>query len=146
MNEPHMMSIPVWVLLGFALWTIMTLLATVGVYRWSRILTGRVAIAAFRADRLDGDDRYRRAMRAHANCVENLPVYAAIVVTMLAAGVSGAYLDGLALVLIAARVCQTLVHVTFEETNVSTGWRFGFFFTQLLCMGGMSVAIIGTAL
>jgi len=31
-------------LVGFAAWTVLLLLATVGVYRWSRILTGRVAI------------------------------------------------------------------------------------------------------
>ena len=32
------MPIPVWVLLGFAAWTLLILFATVGVYRWSRIL------------------------------------------------------------------------------------------------------------
>jgi hypothetical protein len=36
--------VPVWVLVGFATWTVLLLLATVGVYRWSRILTGRVPI------------------------------------------------------------------------------------------------------
>jgi hypothetical protein len=44
------MPIQVWVLLGFADWTLLILFATVGVYRWSRILTGRAAIAAWRAD------------------------------------------------------------------------------------------------
>ena len=76
------MTIPVWVLLLFAGWTLATLLATVGVYRWSRILTGRAALSEFRADEQHGSDWYRRAMRAHANCVENLPVYAAIVVAI----------------------------------------------------------------
>jgi len=42
------MPIPVWVLLGFAAWTLFILFTTVGVYRWSRILTGRTAIAAWR--------------------------------------------------------------------------------------------------
>lgn len=146
MNSSTMMSIPVWVLLAFALWTVGTLLATVGVYRWSRILTGRAAITAFPADRPEGENWYRRAMRAHANCVENLPVYGAIVVTILATGISGEVLDGFAIVLLMARVCQTLVHVTFTETPASTGWRFAFFFTQLLCMGGMSIVVIGNAL
>jgi hypothetical protein len=35
------MTIPLWVLLGFAAWTLLTLFTTVGVYRWTRILTGR---------------------------------------------------------------------------------------------------------
>lgn len=38
------MTIPIWVLLGFAGWTLLTLFGTVGVYRWSHILTGRVPI------------------------------------------------------------------------------------------------------
>ena len=58
------MPIPVWVLLGFATWTLLILFATVGVYRWSRILTGRTAIATWRADEQQGSEWYRRAMRA----------------------------------------------------------------------------------
>jgi len=68
------MTVPVWMLLGFAAWTVLLLLSTVGVYRWSRILTGRVPIRDFRADQVEGEDWYRRSMRAHANCIENLPV------------------------------------------------------------------------
>ena len=77
------MTIPMWMLLGFAAWTVALLLFTVGIYRWSRILTGRVPIREFRADRIEGDDWYRRAMRAHANCIENLPVFGAIVLAIL---------------------------------------------------------------
>jgi len=61
------MTVPVWMLLGFAAWTVLLLLSTVGVYRWSRILTGRVPIRDFRADQVEGEDWYRRSMRAHAN-------------------------------------------------------------------------------
>ena len=48
------MIIPVWVLLGFAAWTLLILFSTVGVYRWSRILTGRTGIAQWRADEQQG--------------------------------------------------------------------------------------------
>ena len=34
------MTLPVWMLLGFATWTVLLLLVTVGIYRWSRILRG----------------------------------------------------------------------------------------------------------
>ena len=77
------MTVPVWMLVGFAVWTVLLLLATVGVYRWSRILTGRLPIRSFRADQVEGADWYIRAMRAHANCVENLPVFGAIVFAMI---------------------------------------------------------------
>ena len=59
------MIIPVWVLLGFAAWTLLILFSTVGVYRWSRILTGRTGIAQWRADEQQGSEWYRRAIRAH---------------------------------------------------------------------------------
>lgn len=135
------MSIPVWVLLAFAGWTLLTLLATVGVYRWSHILTRRASLGEWRADEAQGSEWYRRAMRAHANCVENLPVYGAIVLAIVASGVQGTFLDTLAIVLIVARVCQTLVHLGPPQTDVVAGIRFGFFFTQLVCMVAMGTYV-----
>ena len=70
------MNIPVLVLLGFAAWTLLTLIASIGVYRLSRVLTGRASMAEWRADLPQGSEWYQRAMRAHMNCVENLPVMA----------------------------------------------------------------------
>ena len=58
------MTIPVWVLLGFAAWTLLTLFMTIGVYRWTRILTGRASIAEWRADEVQSSEWYRRAVRA----------------------------------------------------------------------------------
>src|SRR5262249_47896055 len=90
------MNVPVLVLLGFAAWTLLTLFGSIGVYRWSRILTGRASIAEWRADLPQGSDWYQRAMRAHMNCVENLPVYAAIVVALMATGLQSPLMDRLA--------------------------------------------------
>ena len=138
------MSIPVWALLGFAAWTLLLLLGTVGVYRWSRILTGRVPIREFRADRVEGDDFYRRAMRAHANCVENLPVFAAIVLALGAARVESPLADALALAILAGRVAQSLVHVSFEQTNAVVSVRFSFFLVQIAGFLGL-IAIAATS-
>jgi uncharacterized MAPEG superfamily protein len=90
------MTIPQWALLGFAVWTLLVLFGTVGVYRWSRILTGRVRISEWQADLPQGSDWYQRAMRAHMNCVENLPVFAAIVLCATATGADSRLLDLLA--------------------------------------------------
>jgi len=73
------MTFPVWMLLAFAVWTMGVLLFTIGIYRWSRILTGRAQIKEFRGDSGDAEGWYLRAMRAHANCVENLPIFGAVV-------------------------------------------------------------------
>ena len=96
------MTIPVWVLLGFAAWTLLTLFTTIGVYRWTRILTGRASIAEWRADEVQGSEWYRRAVRAHMNCVENLPVYTATVVVLLALRLDRPVLDALAITILVA--------------------------------------------
>lgn len=135
------MSIPIWVLLGFAAWTILTLLVGVGLVRWRLILTGRKRLNEFPADVPHGSPRYRRAMRAHANCVENLPVYGSVAVAATLAGIQSATLDTLAPIVLAARVLQTLTHVALEETPAAVGVRFAFFFAQLACMVWMGIEV-----
>jgi uncharacterized MAPEG superfamily protein len=138
-------TIPIWALLGFAIWTLLLLLATVGVYRWSRILTGRTPIREFRADRVEGDDFYKRAMRAHANCVENLPVFGAIVLALYASGTAGPVVDAVSLAVLAARVVQSLIHVSFVQTNTAVSFRFAFFSTQLVGFLWLSILVVAGA-
>lgn len=139
------MSAPVWVLLGFAAWTLFTLLLTVGVYRWTHILTGRASISEWRADEKQGSEWYQRAMRAHQNCVENLPVYTAIVVVYIATGVTADILDTLAITIMGARICHTLVHLAFRQTDLVTSVRFIFFFVQIAAMTAMGGVIASHA-
>jgi uncharacterized MAPEG superfamily protein len=131
------MTLPVWMLVGFAAWTVLLLLTTIGVYRWSRILTGRVPIRNFRADQIEGADWYKRAMRAHANCVENLPVFGAIVFGLHVGNVSGVLVNALAVAVLVARILQSLVHVCFDQTNAVTSVRFGFFAVQIASFLGL---------
>ncbi|MEW6271597.1 MAG: MAPEG family protein [Thermodesulfobacteriota bacterium] len=137
------MTTPVWMLLGFATWTVLLLLGTVGVYRWSRILTGRVAMRDFRADQIEGEDWYKRAMRAHANCVENLPVFGAIVFALHVAGAGGATVNALAVAVLAARVVQSLVHVALVQTNAVVAVRFAFFLVQIGAFLSLVAILVG---
>ncbi|WP_095129099.1 MAPEG family protein [Pseudomonas sp. Irchel s3h14] len=127
------MTIPMWMLLGFATWTLLLLMATVGVYRWVGILFSNVPIASFRSDQLEGEDWYRRGTRAHANCVENLPVFGAIVWVISALGVDGPAVSYLSTIVLIARVCQSLVHVCHVQTDTFVAVRFTFFCVQLVC-------------
>jgi uncharacterized MAPEG superfamily protein len=136
------MSIPVWVLLAFAVWSMLVLVSTIGIYRWGLIFAGRAQVKEFRADQIEGSDRYRRAMRAHLNCLENLPIYGAIVLCIVVSGAKSTSLDVLALTLIGARITQTLIHVSSEQTNVLASLRFGFFFVQLVCMFWMTALVV----
>ena len=131
------MDVPVLVLLGFAAWTLFTLSIGVGIYRWGSILTGRASIAEWRADLPQGADWYQRAMRAHMNCVENLPVYAAIVVALMATGLHSVVIDRLAVTMLAARIAQTTVHIALPLTNAATGVRFTLYLVQAACMIAM---------
>lgn len=136
------MTIPIWMLLAFAVWTIAVLLFSVGVYRWSRILTGRVEIKDFRADRVEGADWYQRAMRAHANCVENLPVFAVLVFVLYVTGISSPAVNVMAVTIMVARVCQSITHIVLVQTNVVAAVRFLFFFAQVACFLGIAGVIV----
>lgn len=133
------MSIPVLVLLGYAAWTLLTLFGTIGVYRWSRILTGRASIAEWRADLPQGSSWYQRAMRAHMNCVENLPIYTALVVALMATGLKSSTIDWLTIAILAARVSQTLTHILLPPTNAAASLRFVFFLAQAACMVAIGI-------
>ena len=140
------MSIPVWTLLAFAVWSMLVLILTVGIYRWGLIFAGRVQVAEFRADQVEGSDRYRRAMRAHLNCLENLPIFGAIVLVIVVSGARSSALDVLALTFMGARILQTVIHVSREQTNLLAYLRFGFFLAQLVCMLWMTVLVVQHAI
>src|SRR5512139_173764 len=110
------MTLPLCTLLGFALWTLAIVMA-IGTYRWALIATRRAAVNGFPAHAPDGPGWYRRATRAHANCVENLPVYAALVMAVSYVGLGGFRVDALCVAVLAARVCQSVVHIAFVETS-----------------------------
>lgn len=136
------MSIPVWVLLGFVGWTIIVLLTTIGVYRWRLILTRKANLYDFPGDEPHGKEWYRRAVRAHANCLENLPLYTAIVVAITVAHIQSVTLDILAIVVLSGRILQTLTHVIFPPSNLSIAIRFTFFMIQLIAMIWMGLYVV----
>ena len=127
------MTVPQLALVLFALWTIGVLTVAIGWYRWSRILLGVAAIHDFRSDDVQGADWYRRAMRAHANCVENLPVFGALVLVLSLTHLESPLIDALSLAIPAARVVQSLMHICFVETQRTVSIRFTAFSVQLVC-------------
>lgn len=94
-------------LLGFVAWTLLLVLALV-TWRSIEALLGRRRLDEFPAGVPHGTDTYWRLNRAHLNCVENLPAFAAVVLVAHAVGVS---VDPLAGAALAARVAQSLTHV-----------------------------------
>ena len=139
------MTTPIWMLLGFAAWTILLLAATIGVYRWALIFAGRMPINGFRAEQPEGADWYKRAMRAHANCIENLPVFGAIVFALHVSGAGGPLVDYASTGVLAARVMQSLVHVCLPQTSPVVAARFSFLMVQLVCFATLIGVVVRQA-
>jgi uncharacterized MAPEG superfamily protein len=132
-------------LLAFAGWTLLVLLIGVGVYRWTLILSGRAQLTSFPSDTPHGAEAYRRAVRAHANCLETLPVFAAIVLAAAAAHLDPPLFGALALATVAARVVQSSIHLALPVSNAMVGTRFAFFFVQIGAMIAMGVLLVQAA-
>jgi uncharacterized membrane protein YecN with MAPEG domain len=139
------MSVPVWAALWFAAWTLLILLLGVGVHRWSQILTGRSQLKDFPGDEPHGPPLYRRASRAHANCIENLPVFAVIVFAAEVAGAHSQMLDLLSMAVVAARVAQTSTHLV-SVSNRAIAIRFSFYSVQFIAFVWMGVIIMQHAM
>jgi uncharacterized MAPEG superfamily protein len=133
------MTVPLWCLLGFVVWTLVLLLG-IGTARVGQVLGGKAKPGDFPAGVPHGGAAYWRLNRAHLNCVENLPLFASVVLVATVAGVHAAILDTLAQVYLAARIGQSVTHVS-SGGNVAINVRFGFFLTQVGCLVGFVLTI-----
>ncbi len=134
------MTTALWSLLGFAGWTLALVIVGIGGPRVGAVLAGRAKSNAFKADEPHGSARYRRTMRAHMNCVENLPIFASVVLVGTVIGVHNPAFDMLALAVLLARVVQSSVHISSGSVS-AVNVRFTFFLIQLVCVISMGVVI-----
>jgi uncharacterized MAPEG superfamily protein len=79
------------------------------------------------------------------NCIENLLVFAAIVLCATATGVDSRLLDLLAGAILVARICQRTVHLACASSDLAASVRFAFFFVQAICMLAMAAAVAVSA-
>ncbi len=114
---------------GYATWTALLVLALAGI-RVTHALKTKKALNAFAPSGEDLEGLARRWTRAHLNCVEMLPVFAAIALTAVAAGRSEVT-DPLAMIVLYARVAQSLVHI-ISTAQPMILVRGTFFFVQIL--------------
>ncbi|HUP91809.1 MAG TPA: MAPEG family protein [Solimonas sp.] len=98
-------------LLLFTLWTLVLAFTYVGYRVGLVLLMKKKANSWTRGLPTDDPGVITRAHHAHLNCVENLPVFAAIVLAAAALG-RNEVVDGLAQWVLYARVAQSLVHLS----------------------------------
>lgn len=136
------MTLPLTCLVFFVAWTLALVFFGIGAWRVANVVLRGAAPNSFPAATPHGPDWYQRLMRAHANCVENLPVFAALVLVGHLVGLHDGTFATLAEVYVAARVGQTIAHVSSGRSLV-VNIRFTFFVVQLCCAAGMIGLLLG---
>lgn len=106
----------------------MALVGAIAALQTALTLGGGRATHHFEPDGSDISPFAARLSRAYANCNENLPAFAAILLTALATEQSE-ITDGLALWVFAARIAQSTIHLVSTNAPAVTA-RFGFFLVQ----------------
>jgi len=115
-------------LTGFVSWSL-ALLVLMEVIRTTLVATKVLPANGFRPDNANLSPFMQRLARAHANCVEGLPVFGGLMVIAVVAGKS-AVTDPLAYYFLAARILQSLIHLSSVSPTAVT-LRFSAFLVQL---------------
>ena len=115
-------------LLLYGAWTL-ALVAGIGSLRFVEVQFRGHRINTFKPSGEDVSPFSGRLCRAHANCYENLPVFAAIVLVAILSG-NAAITGPLALWCVAARMGQSAVHL-YSTRSRWVMLRFGFMVAQV---------------
>lgn len=115
-------------LTGFVTWSLF-LLVVMELIRTKLVLTGAVPANGFTPDNATLSPFMQRLARAHANCVEGLPIFGGL---MLVAVVNGwsTVTDPLAYFFLAARIVQSLIHLASVSVT-AVFLRFSAFAVQM---------------
>lgn len=115
-------------LVAFIAWTLLllTLMETV---RSHLVLRRKVRANGFTPDNANLSPFMQRLARAHANCLENLPIFGGLLLVAMATG-NTSVTDPLAYLFLGARVFQSLVHLS-SVSALAVTIRFTAFAVQM---------------
>ena len=116
-------------LLLFAGWTLLLMFVAVN-WRVFEILRGKPANSWSRGSTTEVPAVIKRMEHAHLNCLENLPIFGAIVLTAAAMNKT-AVVDPYAPIVLYARLAQSLVHLIGTQ-SILVLVRAGFFVVQVV--------------
>ena len=115
-------------LTGFIAWTLL-LLVLMEAIRSRLVMTREVPANGFRPDNTNLSPFMQRLARAHANCLEGLPIFGGLMLIAVVAG-KASVTDPLAYALLGARVVQSLIHLASVSPAAVTA-RFIAFSVQM---------------
>lgn len=120
------------VLLGLVAWTVLLVLLLVN-QRGLLVMSGRMKVNVFAADGSNTPGAFgQRLVRAHANCVENVPLFCAVLLFAMVTQQT-VITDPLAPTLLVARIVQSVVHL-LSASALAVWVRFAAFFVQLIIL------------
>jgi uncharacterized MAPEG superfamily protein len=122
------MTISALVLTLFLAWTLL-LLVVMEVLRSHLVITGRIRSNGITPDNAGLSPFMRRLARAHANCVESLPVFGGLLLVALVTGRTEVT-DALAPWLLGARIVQSGIHLA-STSATAVNARFAAFAVQM---------------
>ncbi len=118
-------------LLGLVGWSLLRVFLLANM-RGIKVMGGHKAVNAFNADGSDVPGFGQRLTRAYANCLENLPGQAAVLLYAMFAGQT-AITDPLACTLLGARLLQSCVHL-ISTAPIFVWIRFASYLVQVLIL------------
>ena len=135
------MSSTLFALLGFLSWTLL-LLVWMEAIRSGLVISGAVPANGFNPDNSNLSPFMQRLARAHANCLEGLPVFGGLMLVAVVAGRS-AVTDPLAWVLLGARIVQSCIHLASTSSSAVSA-RFTAFAVQMGIAVYWAIRLLGT--
>ena len=124
----------------YALWAI-ALVLMVAADRVLMVIRGEAKANSFTPGVPHGSDSYWRINRAHLNTLENLPIFAAIVLCGWVVGMETATFNRLAMVVVVARIVQSAIHIASGSVAAIT-FRFTALAVQLICEIWMAILLL----
>ena len=124
----------------YALWAI-ALVLMVAADRVLMVIRGQAKADSFTPGVPHGSDSYWRINRAHLNTLENLPIFAAIVLCGWVVGMETATFNRLAMVVVVARIVQSAIHIASGSVAAIT-FRFTALAIQLICEIWMAILLL----
>ena len=124
-----MMSPTVFTLTAFIAWALL-LLTLMAIMRSQLVLRGKVSANGFTPDNAGLSPFMQRLARAHANCVESLPVFGGLLLLAIVSDRT-AITDPLAYMFLASRLIQSLVHLV-STSPIAVMVRFAAFAAQMI--------------
>lgn len=123
-----MASSTVIALLGFIGWSLFLLVLMESI-RTKMVMAKEVAANGFNPENSNLSPFMQRLARAHANCVEGLPIFGGLMLVAIVSS-QAAITDSLAFIFLGARILQSVIHLASLSPTAVT-MRFSAFAVQM---------------